>query len=70
MPGAPPADGPGALAAPGELAARQGYPSRMELTQDDLHALEVFYTSLLVLSSLVIGWFSVYVVYKLFTGQR
>ncbi|WP_299037531.1 hypothetical protein [uncultured Pseudokineococcus sp.] len=42
----------------------------MELTQDDLHALEVFYTSLLVLSSLVIGWFSVYVVYKLFTGQR
>lgn len=42
----------------------------MELTEADLHSLEVFYTTLLVLSSLVIGWFSVYVLYKLFTGQR
>ena len=42
----------------------------MDLTEADIHALEIFYTSLLVLSSLVIGWFSVYVVYKLFTGQR
>ena len=35
----------------------------------DLAALEIFYSSLLVLSALVIGWFSVYVVYKLFKGQ-
>ncbi len=35
----------------------------------DLGTLELFYTSLLVLSSLVIGWFSVYAVYKLFKGQ-
>lgn len=42
----------------------------MELTEADLHSLEVFYTTLLVLSSLVIGWFTVYVLYKLFTGQR
>ncbi|MEJ5866785.1 hypothetical protein WDZ16_14395 [Pseudokineococcus marinus] len=42
----------------------------MDLTESDLHALEVFYTSLLVLSAVVIGWFAVYVVYKLFTGQR
>lgn len=34
-----------------------------------LHAIEIFYTALLVLSSLLIGWFSVYVVYKLFKGQ-
>ena len=32
--------------------------------------LEAVYTSLLVLSSLVIGWFAVLVVYKLFKGQR
>lgn len=32
--------------------------------------LEVVYTSLLVLSALVIGWFAVLVVYKLFKGQR
>lgn len=42
----------------------------MDLTEADLHGLEIFYTTLLVLSSLVIGWFSVYVLYKLFTGQR
>lgn len=42
----------------------------MELTEADLRGLEIFYTSLLVLSAVVIGWFSVYVVYKLFTGQR
>lgn len=35
----------------------------------NLAALELFYGSLLVLSSLVIGWFSFYVVYKLFKGQ-
>ena len=32
--------------------------------------LEAVYTSLLVLSALVIGWFGVYAVYKLFKGQR
>jgi hypothetical protein len=42
----------------------------MDVATLDLHTLELFFTSLLVLSSLVIGWFSVYVVYKLFTGQR
>jgi hypothetical protein len=35
-----------------------------------VEALEIFYTSLLVLSALVIGWFSVYAVYKLFKGQH
>jgi hypothetical protein len=35
-----------------------------------VHAIEVFYTSLLVLSALTIGWFSVYAVYKLFKGQH
>jgi hypothetical protein len=32
--------------------------------------LEGFYTSLLVLSALVITWFAVFVVYRLFKGQR
>ncbi len=32
--------------------------------------LEFFYTGLLVLMFLVITWFSVYVVYKLYQGQR
>ncbi len=32
--------------------------------------LEIFYTGLLVLVFLFIGWFSVYVVYKLYEGQR
>jgi hypothetical protein len=32
--------------------------------------LELFYTGLLVLVFLFIGWFSVYVVYKLYEGQR
>ncbi len=32
--------------------------------------LELFFILLLVLSSLVIGWFSVYVLYRLFAGQR
>jgi hypothetical protein len=32
--------------------------------------LEAFYLVLLVLSALTIAWFSVYVVYKLFKGQR
>ncbi|MGL5829661.1 MAG: hypothetical protein ACRC0L_08855 [Angustibacter sp.] len=32
--------------------------------------LELFFTGLLVLTSVVIGWFSCYVVYRLFSGQR
>ena len=32
--------------------------------------LEIFYTGLLVVVFLFIGWFSVYVVYKLYEGQR
>ncbi|MDQ1711883.1 MAG: hypothetical protein QOE45_1333 [Frankiaceae bacterium] len=32
--------------------------------------IEVVYTVLLVTVFLVIGWFSVYVVYKLYHGQR
>jgi hypothetical protein len=32
--------------------------------------LEAFYLALLGLSALAIAWFSVYVVYKLFKGQR
>ena len=32
--------------------------------------LEIFYTALLVATFLIIGWFSVYVVYKLYQGQR
>ena len=32
--------------------------------------LEFFYTGLLVVVFAIIGWFSVYVVYKLYQGQR
>lgn len=32
--------------------------------------LEIFYTGILVLAFLLIGWFSFYVVYKLYQGQR
>jgi hypothetical protein len=32
-------------------------------------AIEIFFTSLLVLISIVIVWFSGYVVYKLYKGQ-
>lgn len=32
--------------------------------------LEFFYTGILVLMFLIITWFSVYVVYKLYQGQR
>ncbi len=35
-----------------------------------VRTLELFFTSLLVLTSIVIGWFSIYVVYRLFSGQR
>jgi hypothetical protein len=32
--------------------------------------IEVFFTALLVAVFMLIGWFAVYVVYKLFHGQR
>ena len=32
--------------------------------------LEFFYTGLLVVVFAIIGWFSIYVVYKLYQGQR
>ncbi len=32
--------------------------------------LELFYTGLLVAAFAFIGWFSIYVVYKLYQGQR
>ena len=35
-----------------------------------VEALELFYTSLLVLSAVVITWFSGFVVWRLFKGQR
>ncbi|PFG44449.1 hypothetical protein ATJ88_3173 [Isoptericola jiangsuensis] len=35
-----------------------------------IHALEIFFTSLLVVTVGVITWFAGYVVYKLFQGQR
>ena len=34
-----------------------------------MSALEVFYTSLLVLSAVVITWFAGFVVYRLYRGQ-
>ncbi len=35
-----------------------------------LFALEVFFTSLLVISSVVIFWFTGFVLWRLFQGQR
>ena len=32
--------------------------------------LELVYTSILILAFLVIGWFSFYVVYRLYRGQQ
>lgn len=33
-------------------------------------ALEIFFIGLLVAATIAIGWFAVYVVYKLYRGQR
>jgi hypothetical protein len=33
-------------------------------------ALEIAYTSLLVITALATGWFAVFVVYRLYRGQR
>jgi len=35
-----------------------------------MSGLEVFFVSLLAVTTLAIGWFAVYVVYKLYQGQR
>jgi hypothetical protein len=35
-----------------------------------IHALELFFTGLLIAAVLTITWFAGYVVYKLFQGQR
>ncbi len=40
------------------------------ITSVSIQALEIFYTSLLVLSSGVIFWFSGFVLWRLFKGQR
>ena len=37
---------------------------------DRVSALEIVYTSLLVVTALVVTWFAVFVVYRLFRGQR
>ncbi len=34
-----------------------------------MDAIEIFFTTLLVLVSLLIGWFAGYAVYKLYKGQ-
>lgn len=47
------------------LGERRRYPRGVSL-----QALEIFYTSLLVISSVVIFWFSGFVVWRLFRGQR
>ena len=35
-----------------------------------MQVLELFFIGLLVAAALAIGWFAVYVVYKLYKGQR
>jgi hypothetical protein len=35
-----------------------------------MQALEIFFIGLLVAAALAIGWFAVYVVYKLYKGQH
>jgi hypothetical protein len=35
-----------------------------------MHALEIVFIGLLVAATIAIGWFSVFVVYRLFKGQR
>ena len=35
-----------------------------------MHALEVFFLVLLIAVSIVIAWFSCFVVYRLYKGQR
>jgi hypothetical protein len=39
-------------------------------TIGSVSALEIFYTSLLVATAVVVSWFAVFVVYRLFRGQR
>lgn len=35
-----------------------------------MDALEIAYLALLILTFVIIGWFSLYVVYNLYRGQR
>ena len=35
-----------------------------------MHTIELVYTALLIGVFLLIGWFAIYVVYKLYQGQR
>ena len=44
--------------------------SRSVVGQEGPFVLELVYTGILVLVFLFIGWFAVYVVYKLYEGQR
>ena len=51
-------------------AARARRRRRAGAKTDRVDALETAYLVLLILTFLVIGWFSVYVVYNLYRGQR
>ena len=51
-------------------AARARRRRRAGAKTDRVDALETGYLVLLILTFLVIGWFSVYVVYNLYRGQR
>ena len=51
-------------------AAGVGESARTYDARVSIEALEIFYTSLLVLSSVVIFWFSGFVLWRLFKGQR
>jgi hypothetical protein len=50
-------------------AAMRGTLSALPTTIGGVDATEIFFTTLLVLVSIVIVWFAGYVVYKLFKGQ-
>ncbi len=47
-----------------------GYDQAPAPDQEGPLVLEIVYTGILVLAFLFIGWFAVYVVYKLYEGQR
>lgn len=40
------------------------------MTDVNIHALEAFFLTLMVLVTLTVGWFSVYVVYRLFKREQ
>ena len=45
-------------------------PAAGRLAGVSTQAIEIFFLVLLILASITIAWFSVYVVYRLFKGQR